>query len=382
MSVALAQTQRSQALDFEISFGPGAVALPIPAKMGLAKSLGAATGTYESLFTDPVVLKFEVDFIPLPPGVLGFFDVDPATDAFSYADVAAALAGDATTASDTSAVANLQLGSVLDVITNDTTTSPSLRTRVSTSEVYNSTLRLTRANQKVLGLLDPFDGGPGADGTLKLSATMVPVFDFDTSDGIDPGKIDFTAILLHEFGHGMGFVSGVDHIDYAGSVDPTGLIVPHGPDFPFDYSGETIFTPLDLYRYSGDSLSLPDQPATGSVLDWAFGASSLFDNPYFSIDGGVTPLATFSTGVNFGDGFQAQHWKDSSLLGKAPPIGIFDPVIGSGELGVVTPMDLMALDVIGYDRFIVPEPATAVLALTGLAALTLRRWRRRRGARP
>jgi hypothetical protein len=286
------------------------------------------------------------------------------------------LTADATTADDSTAVSSLQAGAELDMITNDTTSSPSARIRVATPEVYNSTLRLTRANQKSLGLLAPADGGPAADGTLKLNATMVPVFDFDIADGIDPGKIDFTAVLLHEFGHGMGFISGVDHIDYAGSLDPAGIDPPDAPDHPFDYSEDAIFTPLDLYRYSIDSLSVPAQPSPGGVLDWAFGSSSIFDNPYFSIDGGSTVLAPFSTGVNFGDGFQAQHWKDDSLLGKAPPLGIFDPDIDSGELGVVTPMDLLALDVIGYDRLVVPEPST--LALAGIGALATCLFVRRR----
>ena len=42
---------------------------------------------------------------------------------------------------------------------------------------------------------------------------------------------------------------------------------------------------------------------------------TLDDNPYFSIDGGATKSGLFSTGEYFGDGHQAQHWKDESFFG-------------------------------------------------------------------
>jgi hypothetical protein len=49
-----------------------------------------------------------------------------------------------------------------------------------------------------------------------------------------------------------------------------------------------------------------------------------------------------------------------------------DPTLGYGELATITPLDLRAFDVIGYD--LVPEPAAlSLFALAGVALLRRRR---------
>ncbi len=138
--------------------------LPPPVMSGLATSVSIATGTWESEFADPIVLHFKLVEASIPGGPLGYFDVDPTTSPFAYSSVAAALALDSTSAHDASAVSSLQPGPALSMITNDTAGAPSLRMHVTAPLVYNSTLRLTRANQKALGLL------PGADGGLVPTA--------------------------------------------------------------------------------------------------------------------------------------------------------------------------------------------------------------------
>ena len=60
----------------------------------------------------------------------------------------------------------------------------------------------------------------------------------------------------------MGFVSGVDEVDYAGDG---------APGNPADLSGLAIFSVLDLFRYHPVSLAAPSQPPTGAVNDWRFG---------------------------------------------------------------------------------------------------------------
>ena len=335
--------------------------LPGPVMMGLSKSATIAKTTWESFFSDPVELKFSITAMPLAGGALGYFDVDPTTSAYSYVDVKSALIGDATSADDLSAITSLQPGPALSMITQDTTKAPTLRTFYADTSplVFNSTLRLTSANQKALGLIPGFGGGVGADGTIVLNSTFLPIMDFDPGDGISAGMFDLTAILIHELAHGMGFISGVDHIDYASS-DGAGM---DGPDFPHDYSGETIFTVLDLYRYSGESTTFIIQPSSGAVLG---------DKPYFSIDAGTTDLAKFASGVLFGDGDQAQHWEEG-------PFGLMDPTIGKAELGKLSPVDIKAMDVIGWT--LVPEPGSFALAVLGLAMLTVVGWRRRRAPR-
>lgn len=335
-----------------------------------------AAAYWESKFSDPVVVKFAVSDFFAPGGPLGFFDIDAPgiTSPYGYPMVKGALAGDATSPADSTALGSMQPGPVIDMITNDTTSSPSLRTRYAASYTFNSELRLPRAQQKALGLLPGADGGLGADGTIKINSAYLPMYDTDPFDvgGITPGFLDLVGIIAHEMAHGMGFISGVDHIDYASSDGVT-----FAPDFGHDFTGEAIFTVLDLYRYTLESLGVPGQPATGGVNDWGAGsAGGGFDNPFFSIDGGATALAPFSTGIYFGDGFQAQHWKDSSLLPPGPALGLMDPNIDTGELGVITSLDVTALDVVGWT--LVPEPSTFILATCGIAAVAAVALRRRR----
>lgn len=358
----------ASAVEIELTAGPALAALAIsdpPTYTSILTAATTAAEAWEAVLHDPITVKFEVEISgSLPPSALGYFDVDGpgVTGAFAYTSVSSALFADATTPEDVSAVGALQTTPFVDMITNDTTSFGAARIRYGTAETFNSTLRLPRAQQKALGLLGATDGSAGADGTLVLSSASIPLLDFLPGDGISPTKLDATGIFMHEFGHGLGFLGGVDHIDFASN--PIGFPAPGHPD---DFTDDTIFTILDLYRYSPDSLSKPMQPSPGGVLDWAFGSfppSLPAANPFFSIDGGVSPIAMFSTGAIFGDGFQAQHWKNVDF--PMPSFGLMDPEIDLGELATIKALDILAMDVIGYNIMPIPEPATMVLALVAL----------------
>jgi MYXO-CTERM domain-containing protein len=348
-----ALSAKSDALDFAFSLGPGLGAPP----PGLFTAVAMAGDLLESKFSDPITLRIAIAGYSSAGTDLGYFDVDApgVTGVFSFTALKTALGTDATTSADLSAILELQPGTFVDMVTNSST---GTRTRYASESPFNSGLRLTRANQKALGLLPGLAGGPGADGTIKLNIEVFDDYDFDPTDGIASGKLDAVAIIAHELVHGMGFISGIDHVDYNVSLP-----------VPDELSDDVIFTPLDLFRYSPDSLAKDDQPLSGAVQDWAYGGEFGSD-PYFSIDGGTTMLGKFATGVYHGDGDQAQHWKT-----KAPPrLGLMTPALASGELGIVTALDVTALDVIGYNA-VVPEASSAMLSLAGLAAAALRRRR-------
>ena len=92
--------------------------------------------------------------------------------------------------------------------------------------------------------------------------------------------------------------------------------------------------------------------------------------PYYSLDGGTTNIAPFSTGSFNGDGRQASHWKDN--LG----LGIFDPTANPpGQINILSQLDLDAIDVIGYDLNLIPEPSTTLLTLVTLGFAARRRKR-------
>ena len=54
-----------------------------------------------------------------------------------------------------------------------------------------------------------------------------------------------------------------------------------------------------------------------------------------------------------------------------------DPTAGTGELLGITALDLLAMDVIGWDVPIVPEPATVTLLAFGLVGVAYRSRRSR-----
>ena len=125
-------------------------------------------------------------------------------------------------------------------------------------------------------------------------------------------------------GHALGFVSGVDIVDITS--------LPNGPIAQIGLDNFRIFSVLDLFRYSGDSLIFGALAGLGPIQDLAFGANDPIFASFFSVDAGVTNLGLFSTGRFNGDGRQASHWRDDSLIspGVFSPLGIMDPTFPSG----------------------------------------------------
>jgi hypothetical protein len=362
--VSAAAPVRAQ-LTFAFSLGPAMTAFagsdPVTAAM-IGASMTAAAAKWSGSLFDPITIKITVDLDPTLPSSV-FAAAFAAKVPTLYTSVSGALATDALSALDTTAVSSLQPGPHLEALTHDTSviTSPSPEIRLSggpASDVWNTTLAVPRPNLKALGLLAPTDGAPGADGLLAINPAAFSLFDYTRIDGIMPGFFDFTGIAIHELGHLLGFSSGVDEIDFAGDG---------APGNPTDLSDDAIFTVLDLYRYHPDSLAAPSQPGTGAVNDWRFGPGSPFaTKPYFSVDAGATIIAAFATGAEHGDGDQASHFSSGVAA-------IMDPGFPPGILADPTTIDVAAMDAIGYDT--VPEPSTALLLVSVLAFGVARRHR-------
>ncbi|MHC4953939.1 MAG: NF038122 family metalloprotease, partial [Planctomycetota bacterium] len=251
-----------------------------------------------------------------------------------------ALVADIKSANDVSSFLALAAGTSIGMYRNN----PNGGTPISDNDgsTNNTTLDVTRANLKALGLLT--DDGVTADGEITFSSNFS--FDFDPTDGIGTGLHDFVGVAIHEMGHLFGFVSGVDTVDEFSK--------PAGPSAPLNLNPFRVFSVLDLFRYT---------PGVSKKGFYDFTTGLLGDH-FFTIDGGTTLTGKFETGAYNGSGEQASHWAEGFGL------GIMDPLFDQEELGVVTKTDLIAFDVIGWD---IPEPSIYVLLGTTVLFLAIRR---------
>ena len=297
----------------------------------------AAANYWQSQLTDNVTVNVNVGFSALGPGILG--SAGSTSAVFSVADVRAALIGDATSTNDMLAIGNLPtlsgLGGISFLTQVNSETGSTAVTLDNDNSNNNRFLDLNTANAKALGWIAP--DPLAADASITFSSLFS--WDFDQSNGVGAGLQDFVGVAIHEIGHALGFVSGVDIVDgYIGN--PTNL------------DNYAIYSALDFFRFSA--------PGT---LNLAAG-----DVAYFSLDGGTTNLGNFSTGRIYGDEEQASHWKDN--LG----LGIMDPTAQpAGQINTPSTLDLVAFDVIGWN--LVPEPSSALLGSLSLLFVMTRRRR-------
>jgi hypothetical protein len=290
-------------------------------------ALTTAANRWSAVLTDNITVNVQVGFQSLGPGIIGQTGSD--FREYSYLDTLNALAARRTSPDDFSAYAALPPGPSYTRLINRTSDHPNGPDSAIPYLVTMDRVGFTTANAKVLGLLE---ASTSLDATIRFNSDFN--FDFNPTDGINFGHFDFVGVAMHELGHALGFVSGVDDLDqYAGLLR----------------AGDFSSNLLDLFRFSTESIAF----GLG-VSDYTADARA----KYFSVDGGLTEVARFATGLTYGDGRQASHWTDFLEL------GLMNPSLATGTTMELSVTDLRAFDVLGY-TVLIPEPVTGTLLLLG-----------------
>jgi PEP-CTERM motif len=375
-------------------------------------SFQKAANFWNRTLTNNATINIDIGFANLGPNILG--GARSSLTGLSVRDVYTGLASTGTTALDAVAVANLSPLDSNDALRFRTNaplpgTTGGVNGNVTRFDgdgsINNSILAVNTANSKALGFgfdetnfLGCSASFASADGCIQFSTEFD--FDFDPTDGITNGLVDFTGVAIHELGHVLGFVSGVDTLDFfAGNAGAEGV----------DFNDFALFSVFDLFRY-GNSFD----PITGDRLLQLSANRAAF----FSINGSTpfnfgnpaeAEFANLATGQFVGDGNQASHFKDAAgefiddsglCLIEARQIGILDPTAPSCGFAIVTSNDLAAFDAIGYNlnfdilrnpgftfntaqvfglagTAAVPEPATWAMMFAGFGMVGAATRRRR-----
>ena len=175
---------------------------------------------------------------------------------------------------------------------------------------------ITEADAQALGLTPP--SGMGVDGYVGFNTSDAYSFNPNSTPS---GQYDFVAVTEHEMAEVMGRLSGITS------------------------SNPTYATPYDLFRYSGVGKS----------------SFSYSTSAYFSVNGGLTNLASF----NYTGGGDRGDWLTSPGANDA-----FDDAASKGVNMGMSSADLAALDALGWDTSVNPGGwVTSGIATTSGIAL-------------
>lgn len=294
------RTVENAATAFDLAYGLG-----LQNNQAAKDAFDRAAARWAAVLNDPVTVNITVNLASLGPGILGQTSSTMVSGGFNSLRSLMVSAQEPGDTREASLLPNLP-------------TAAQFTASLPSGFSMDGTALLTTANYRALG------GTPtGSDGSITFSSNYQ--WDYDPSNGIDPGKYDFEGTAAHEMGHLLGFTSEVDYVDYV------------------LYQGHTASNvwprSLDLFRFATADLTAGFDFTT-TRRDLSPGGSHSF---YYHDN-----KVLMSTGRYNGDGRQASHWKDG--LG----LGIMDPTSAAGELLSITDNDLIALDLIGWDIDIPP----------------------------
>ncbi|NWF59797.1 MAG: hypothetical protein HXY43_11020 [Fischerella sp.] len=299
-----------------------------------------AANVWSQYLADDVNVKlFATTTNRLPKDVLGSATVEMLVPKTSYQTFLSKFNADRKSQNDSTASKNFQTIGDDD---DSSGLSVMVKNRVISGIDY---INFARANAKALGILSSTD--TGFDGHIVLDKDLTNLstdpnepltwsYNY-TNNSIPSDSLDFLTTVIHEMGHMLGFIDGVDNPNLIKAIKDNNIT---------DSVFEKSITPLDLYRFSNQSkdkvISGDDDDSTDikGIPDLSIGGE-----PFFTFDKGKSKVEDMAKGEDSslgGDGDQASHW----LKGKK---GIMEPYLQTSKREVIADTDLTALDLVGWD---------------------------------
>lgn len=194
------------------------------------------------------------------------------------------------------------------------------------------------------------------DGTVD--ANFFHAWSFN--DTVNSSQYDFVSTMMHEIGHALGFLSG---------LDSSGV----------SFLGPNAYTPFDQFLVDGGGTTM----VTGSLTtspNWATasiggtGNGLYFNGTNAVAANGGNPVAIYSP-TTWSQGSSASHLDDdfftggnAKLMNSASPTGFGIRTLSDIEIGIFRDL--------GYTQIAaVPEPTRGVLILFAVSCLVMRRRR-------
>jgi len=276
--------------------------------------MAIATRAFTVIFTNSATLSLTCYWGNAGP-FSGGFDLGSsstvATGPYTYAQVTNALNNARSSTNDYSSVASLPAAN------------PGATNLWWVPYVEAKLLNMRTNSGGYLTFLNPNDsvngGSVGFHGTDSVPAINI-VYAFNPTNRAVPGAYDFIGVAEHEISEVMGRSYGLNY-------------------------GNEGYLPNDLFRFSAPGVRSLDYSDT---------------NAYFSVNNGLTELEPFFP--YFGEG-DVQDWNP----GAAPDS--FDESAGSGKIYPLSPADIIAMDVLGYNLTAIPVPRLAGSRLSNGAFL-------------